>query len=213
MKLLEMVRRPKTAPVWASVREVRRSLEGYTPMNGLVVIERLKPVGLVMRYDLDRKLASPYGYALYNERPVSLVMNRAPLMVVDSDSLEVVAARAMKRPDEQIYDEIIVVDADGLLVGVVSVRLLLEELAKVQGVLETAGAVCHELNQPLQIMTSYLDLSLRLMANSEELGTLAAPLAEQVTRITHITRRLQQMTKRETRPYLVGAAITDIEAG
>jgi phosphoglycerate-specific signal transduction histidine kinase len=98
-------------------------------------------------------------------------------------------------------------------VGVVSVRLLLEELAKVQGVLETAGAVCHELNQPLQIMTSYLDLSLRLMANSEELGTLAAPLAEQVTRITHITRRLQQMTKRETRPYLVGAAITDIEAG
>lgn len=210
MSLQKLVRRAKMAPAWASVREVRRMLDGCSPMTGLVVVERLKPVGLVMRYDLDRKMGTPYGYSLFNGRAIELVMDGSPLVVRENDSLESVAQRSLKRPDEHIYDEVVVVDGDGILVGLVSMRLMFEALARTQGVIETAGAVCHELNQPLQIIRSYLDLSQKVMSGKTDLGSLAEPLAEQMTRMTLIAQRLQGVTGQDSKPYLPGVAMADL---
>lgn len=81
---------------------------------------------------------------------------------------------------------------------------------KFQGVLETAGAVCHELNQPLQAISGYAEL---LMVEVREGGPhyeLARQILEQVERIADITGKLQKITRYKTLDYGRHAKIIDI---
>ena len=57
---------------------------------------------------------------------------------------------------------------------------------KLEGVLETAGAVCHELNQPLQALSGYTEL------------------------MRDITDKLQGVTRYETTDYAGNTKIIDI---
>jgi diguanylate cyclase (GGDEF)-like protein len=58
-------------------------------------------------------------------------MDTTPL-VVDADcSVETVAKQAMNRDSEKIYDDIIVIDQAGVLLGIVSVQKMLDTLAQV----------------------------------------------------------------------------------
>ena len=78
-----------------------------------------------------------------------------------------------------------------------------------EGVLETAGAVCHELNQPLQALSGYIEL---MGMNLE--GRSAQPYIEkvtaQLTRMRDITRKLQGITRYETTDYAGLTKIIDI---
>lgn len=81
---------------------------------------------------------------------------------------------------------------------------------KLQGALEMAGAVCHELNQPLQSVFGYAELlELDLEAddpNSEAIQTIR----EGVERIRTLTRKLMKVTRYRSKPYL-NRNIIDIE--
>lgn len=50
----------------------------------LAVVEDEKPIGLVNRHDLLLKLAQDYGRALYAHKPITVLMDSAPL-IVDKD--------------------------------------------------------------------------------------------------------------------------------
>ena len=80
---------------------------------------------------------------------------------------------------------------------------------KLEGVLETAGAVCHELNQPLQALSGYIEL---MGMNLD--GRSAQPYIEkvtaQLTRMRDITRKLQGITRYETTDYAGLTKIIDI---
>jgi len=82
---------------------------------------------------------------------------------------------------------------------------------KLHGVLEMAGATCHEFNQPMQVISGYTELLLR---DSEESGAGADELKRikaASDRMIEITRKLQQITRYETREYVGGATIIDID--
>ncbi len=112
------------------VRDVKTILD-TSPISGVVVVHEQSPVGLVMSHSLDRQLGTYYGTALYYDRVVERVMDRAPLCVEGSAPVEQVAAQAMSRERFKIYDHIIVTEG-GVLSGVVSVQKMLDALAKVQ---------------------------------------------------------------------------------
>ena len=78
---------------------------------------------------------------------------------------------------------------------------------KLQGVLETAGAACHELNQPLQYI--YLLLS-EAMEESPE-STCLPEMKKQLARLRKITSKLEQVTVYETKDYIKGEMIIDID--
>lgn len=113
------------------VKEVKRILETGEAINGVVVVEKRKPIGLVMSHHLDRQLGTHFGMALYYQRSVSHVMDPSPLVVEGNTPVEVVAKMAMKRETFKIYDHIIVTEK-GLLKGIVSVQKMLDTLARVQ---------------------------------------------------------------------------------
>jgi PAS domain S-box-containing protein len=81
---------------------------------------------------------------------------------------------------------------------------------KLQGVIELAGAVCHEMNQPMQSVSGQTDLLL-LEANPEEpVYKRVKAIAEQVERMGEVTRKLMSITRYETKAYPSGH-IFDIE--
>lgn len=73
---------------------------------------------------------------------------------------------------------------------------------KLKGVLETAGAVCHEINQPLQSISGYADLLSMDVGDDGPLHEKISIISEQVGRIAEITRKLSRITKYETMAYL-----------
>jgi signal transduction histidine kinase len=82
---------------------------------------------------------------------------------------------------------------------------------KLQGVLEMAGAACHELNQPLQVISGYNELLIKDIPEDHSLASYAEIIREQIDKIGEITRKIMKITKYETKPYAQGTIIIDID--
>jgi len=78
---------------------------------------------------------------------------------------------------------------------------------KLQGVLEMAGAICHEINQPLQTILGYSTLFEDNEAISQE---DLLKIKKQAIRIGDITRRLSNITRYKTVEYPGDTRIIDI---
>ena len=114
-----------------TVKQVKDLLVGRPPISSVVVVRDARPLGLLMNYDLDRRLGTAFGYSLYYNREVHKVMDPSPLVVETGEPVEQVAKAAMNREDQKVYDDIIVTE-QGKFVGVISVQKMLDTLARVQ---------------------------------------------------------------------------------
>ena len=85
------------------------------------------------------------------------------------------------------------------------------EKERLQVSLEMAGAVCHELNQPLQGISSYAEsLAGQLAPGCAEHGQVRGIL-DLTGRMGVITKKLMHITRYETKDYLKGVRIIDID--
>ncbi|MCP4724204.1 MAG: PAS domain S-box protein [bacterium] len=82
---------------------------------------------------------------------------------------------------------------------------------KLFGVIEMAGAACHELNQPLQVISGYSSLLLVEGFDKKTVEAYSNMIHDQIDRLGNITQKLQNITKYKTKDYLDGKII-DIEA-
>ncbi|MGD9973266.1 MAG: response regulator [Desulfatirhabdiaceae bacterium] len=87
----------------------------------------------------------------------------------------------------------------------------LREREKLQGVLEMAGAVCHELNQPLQSLSGYSELLLMDMNENDIRYQTLKKMKLQVDRVGELTRKIMKITRYQSKPYLSKSRIIDIE--
>lgn len=86
----------------------------------------------------------------------------------------------------------------------------LRESEKLQGVLEMAGAVCHEMNQPLMVISGYSELVSMNISRVDPLYEMISKISEQSYRLGEITRKLTGITTYETKEYLE-SKIIDID--
>lgn len=107
-------------------------------------------------------------------------------------------------PGRRIYDK-------NKEVAVVAMEDITEfkEKEKLEATFEVVGAVCHEMNQPLQAVMGYAELLIS-SSDPEDIKDKTKLLKEQITRIGDLTTKLQNIKKYETRPYLK-RKILDIE--
>lgn len=88
----------------------------------------------------------------------------------------------------------------------------LREKEKLQTVLEMAGAVCHELNNPMQvILTGCKRLLLNSLNNNKPNQELYIHIEESIDQMAKITSNLKNITKYETKDYVAGKKIIDIK--
>jgi len=81
---------------------------------------------------------------------------------------------------------------------------------RLQGVLEMAGAICHEINQPLMSISGYSELLLLDTQPGTPPHDKAEKIKSQADRMGTITKKLMRITKYETKGYLKGN-IVDID--
>jgi len=84
---------------------------------------------------------------------------------------------------------------------------------KLQGVLEIAGAVCHEMNQPLMAISGFSELILMDMSENDPFRARMIKIKKQVDRLGKITQKLMGITTYETKDYLTGKIIDIDKAG
>jgi PAS domain S-box-containing protein len=84
------------------------------------------------------------------------------------------------------------------------------ERERLQVAFEMAGAICHEINQPLQAASGLTELLLHERNRSDPSCKKISQIKEQIDRMGAITKKLTKITKYETKGYL-GGRIMDID--
>ena len=82
---------------------------------------------------------------------------------------------------------------------------------KLEGTLELAGAVCHELNQPIMAVSGYSELTMMSLDPDHDLYGKIKKINAQVLRMGEITRKLMKITRYRSKRYAEGERILDIE--
>lgn len=82
---------------------------------------------------------------------------------------------------------------------------------KLQTVLETAGAVSHELNQPLQIIMGYSELLITKLQDNDSLKKQIEHIIKNINRIVEITEKIKNITEYKVKHYLDKTNIIDLD--
>jgi PAS domain S-box-containing protein len=97
--------------------------------------------------------------------------------------------------------------------NITELKLATQELLKtekLQSILEMAGAVCHELNQPLQVISGYIELITDTVNEDILLRKAFTNIVANINRIADITEKLSKITEYKTVQYLDDVNIIDI---
>jgi EAL domain-containing protein (putative c-di-GMP-specific phosphodiesterase class I)/GGDEF domain-containing protein len=127
----ELAEPARVASPDTEVGDIRRVFEQDETVNSLVVAEDDRPVGLVTRGLLHRQLATRFGQDLFVNRAVRLIMDERPLALDRATPVEQAAHQAMDREGDKAFEDIVVTE-DGRLLGVATVKKLMETLASIQ---------------------------------------------------------------------------------
>jgi len=82
---------------------------------------------------------------------------------------------------------------------------------KLEGVLEMAAAVSHELGQPMQALYVHFDDMLEIISGHDALYSEVEGIMENARRMGKIIKKLQNIARYETRDYVRGIKIIDID--
>jgi signal transduction histidine kinase len=86
----------------------------------------------------------------------------------------------------------------------------LRESDRLHGVIEMAGAVCHEMNQPLMVLSGISELLALKISEDDPLLSTIQKIEVQVQRLASINHKLMNITRYETKNY-PGGKIIDID--
>ena len=83
---------------------------------------------------------------------------------------------------------------------------------KLQAVVETAGAVCHEMNQPMQVaLVQLAECMMMDEFENESVKQKVENIRQQLNALREMSRKLMHITRYETRDYVKGEKIIDID--
>ena len=82
---------------------------------------------------------------------------------------------------------------------------------RLEGVIEMAGAACHELNQPLQTLFGYTHLLSENLPQSSSLFEQIEKIKKSIEQMGKITHKIMHITRYETKEYIEGFKIIDID--
>jgi DNA-binding response OmpR family regulator len=103
------------------------------------------------------------------------------------------------------------------LLARVSAHIAAREAQRMRAALELAGAACHEMNQPLQVLMGHAEILPMLLDSAspsaiESARRSTARIAEATERLASIVHRLQVIRSFRSVPYVRGERIADLRA-
>lgn len=183
---------------------------GYEPSEviGKMSVERLYPPGVareVMRNIRDPKIwgfgrLEDYRVDMLNSGGETIAVKLSAALIMENDRpvgsvgifTDIRERLRMEARLERAQDE-------------------LREREKHAAVAELAGGAAHELNQPLTSIIGYAELLGRRLEKQSPLYNAAEIIITQAERMAEIVRKIGKITKYETKTYVGGAKILDLD--
>jgi PAS domain S-box-containing protein len=183
---------------------------GYSQADvvGKLNISELYPPGVAQ--DVMRKMRDPDldGYGRLESLRVDMVGAHGELIPV------VLSAALVLENGEPVATVDVVTDIRERLRMEQTLLKAQEELQAHERqaiVAELAGAAAHELNQPLTSVLGYAELLRRSLEPNTNLHNAANVIINEAERMAEIVRKVGKITRYETKSYVGGAKILDIE--
>ncbi len=120
--LIESIR---TVPTTMRIRDVADLFFQSSKLDSLAIVEGNEPVALLARLKFMCKLFHRSGFEVLGKHPVISLADTNPLIIEESERLDVTIDMALRRDSSMVFDEIIVVDQNGCFKGLLSVRQLI----------------------------------------------------------------------------------------
>jgi signal transduction histidine kinase len=86
----------------------------------------------------------------------------------------------------------------------------LMEKERLMAAIKTAGAVCHEFNQPLQVVVTHAELMSSKYEDNPEVLKDYAIFQKEAVKMAQITHKLQNLTQFKTKTYINDVEILDL---
>lgn len=176
-------------------------------VSGYTVAELFgKPFHRFVRADYRKQMEILYKKQLLEKAP--LVYQEFPLFLKDGSE------KWIGQQVQLIYDHDKVTGFQATARDITDRRKAEEEQRareRLTTIVETAGMVCHELNQPMQAIMGHADLLAMTVKDSEPQRKRIDTIKEQIMRMSRITRKLMGITRYETKQYLGESKIVDLD--
>jgi signal transduction histidine kinase len=194
------------APSTAAKR-VAESFFNEASLDALAVVDGGEPIGLITRNKLLFSLFRRYGFELYGKKPIITIADVSPLIIDDNERIDVTLDKALSRPPQDIYDEIVVIGSSGCYKGLLSVKQLIiqqsnslansmvqkelateraKELEKISQVKSQFIAnVTHELRSPVNVIIALAEL-MRISSEKGYVDQLRDRLALLISSATNL---------------------------
>ncbi|WP_373482676.1 ATP-binding protein [Acetobacterium sp.] len=118
-----------TFSAMATGSTIHHYFEQNKEAEGVVIVNGKEPAGILMRNDFYQKIGSQFGYALYMNREVTLLMKPDLTCVDKGCDMAKLGFIAMSRNQDSIYDFIVILENKNYA-GVVNIREFLIEMSK-----------------------------------------------------------------------------------
>lgn len=121
----------ETIPKDMPVEDIFNKMKADPDSFGVCVTEDDRVIGILTKSNLTLKLSGRFGFSLYQNHPVSLVMDTDFISVDYRTPINEVSKVAMSRPQEKLYD-FIVVTKDERYLGTVTIKNLLQKATEIE---------------------------------------------------------------------------------
>jgi len=155
----------------------------------------------------DDIVGRPSGGFIYPDAPQACLTENADTPCVNSEQI-LLKADGTRIPIHKTVTRAVIDGGPCIIESFVDIsehkhaqRELLER-KKMQGVLEMAGAVCHEMNQPLQVVAGLCDLIMMDAAENGPFSDRLKTIRRQVGEMGRITGKLMGITRYRTKEHL-----------
>ncbi|MBN2438129.1 MAG: EAL and GGDEF domain-containing protein [Deltaproteobacteria bacterium] len=128
-----MVIRPITiAKDTMCCRDLDLMIKKRTDLDHVIIIDHGNVVGLITRQAFYAETGGAFGYQLFQKKPIEVICKRNPLIVDDRMTVTMMAKLAMGRMQDDLYDPVLVVDAQGAFLGTVTVKQLVTKSVELE---------------------------------------------------------------------------------
>ncbi|MCO7125861.1 GGDEF domain-containing protein [Sporolactobacillus shoreicorticis] len=122
--ILNICNPTETITMQMKIEHVLEKIKKDGTIPGLCVLDHHKVIGIITRSQLTMQVSGRFGFSLYQNQPISILMDRDFISVDYRTPINEVSKLAMSRPQDKLYD-FIVVTKDGHYFGIVTIKNLL----------------------------------------------------------------------------------------
>jgi len=116
----------------SSAEDLDRRFKAEPDLEAIVIVAESQPRHLVTRDHYYGVTGGPFGFALFQKKPAESVAKSSPLIVEESFPARGLARLALERSRADQYDPVVVVDAEGALLGLVTMKQLILKASQIE---------------------------------------------------------------------------------